>query len=843
MSRQFYASVVELSEDAIFIKTLSGKIVDWNKSAEQMYGYTAKQILGKHVNTLIPADRQNEFDVIMSHIRKGRPVEHFETIRRRRDGQYINVSVSVSPIKDDAGIVIAACSIARNITDRIRMENELQRSYDQLAVILRGVAEGITLQRPDGSLLYANDKAAELIGYPSVEALLTDSVANIMQKFDLKDADGNPVALTDMPGRKALLGEESEKMLSFRVLATGEERWSLYKSLPVLDRKGEVEYALNIFQDITEQKRNENVLRFLSDASNILASSLDYQTTLVSVARLVVPRFADWCSVDLVDETGAIHNVAVEHVDRKKVQWAKELNKKNASDPNAEQGVARVMRTGKSELYPLITDDLLRQSIKDEKQLRIVKEIGMKSVMIVPLLIRGKTLGAIVFVSAESDRSYTQSDLALAEDLAQRAALAVENSRLYLEAQEEITERKRAESEVRTLNNELEKRVIERTSELKAANRDLKNEIAVRTEAEVKDKANLQRLKGAIDNLPMAAIATDEQQKILHVNQRFCRMFNLDMSADTLIGKSGQEVISMLQKQLREPERYVALLKIAILQNVEQLGQEIVLVDGRILSSDFLSIMVDDVNRGLLFLFRDITHEKRIDAAKSEFMSLASHQLRTPLTTVRWALGRLNKTEKNLDDAQRSMLTAAKNATQLMAETINAMLTISRIEAGQIKVKHESIDVREMIESIQRESEAEFSWKEQLFSIEVLQKHDVHSDRLLLKEVLSNLLRNAFKYTEERGRVDVRITDDNGRMRIDVQDTGVGIPLHQQERVFQKFFRADNAISKEPDGTGLGLYLVFITVALLGGTITFSSEEGKGTTFSVFLSYDIPHSL
>ncbi len=963
-----HSSVVDLSEDAILTKTLAGQIVDWNKGAERLYGYRASEVAGKSVKILMPRAQRYEFERIMRQIRRGERVKEFETLRRKKNGDVIPVSLTVSPVKDDTGEIIGACSIARDLTerkkierslaeseqqmsiitnalpvfiayvdasrrfrfvnspyeglygkprsffigktirqvigaaayrdvkpnvdaalrgkkvsferiptetgmerpllisytphrdegtrgvlgfiihaidisDRVRAEEELRNSRDQLAVILRGVADGITLLNADREFIYVNERAAALIGYPQAKELLRQSARDVLARFEIHDADGRPIEKSRLPASRALAGEECEMLIRARAAGGGEERWAQYKALPVFDAQGRVQYALNIFHDVTEQKRNEDALKFLSDASNILASSLDYQTTLATVARLVVPHFADWCSIDLLDTDGQMHNVAVAHVDPEKLRWAKAIGQRYPADPRARQGLPNVMRTGKSELYATVTDTMLRQAATNDAHLKVLRAVGMRSVMIVPLTIRGKTLGAISFISAESDRQYARQDLALAEDLAQRAALAVENSRLYLDAQEEIAERKRAEEAVRTLNDELEKRVLERTAELKAANRDLKNEIAVRVEAEMKDKANLLRIKGVIDNLPMGAVATDEQQRILHANQRFCRLFNLDVSAASLIGKPGRLIIDMIRPHLKDPRRYMALLQTAIARNVEQLDQEILLADGRILSGDFLTIAVDGESRGLVFLFRDVTHEKRIDAAKSEFMSLASHQLRTPLTTVRWALGRLNKSEQQLSETQRGMLSAAKNATQLMAETINAMLTISRIEAGQIDVKREAVDLRRLVEDIRLESQPEFAWKEQAFVVEAPQRMEVRTDMQLLKEVLSNLIRNAFKYTDEKGRVSVRVSQDRERVRIDIEDTGVGIPLHQQDRVFQKFFRADNAISKEPDGTGLGLYLVSITVSLLGGSITFSSEEGRGTVFSVFLPYDSPTPL
>ncbi|HTE20275.1 MAG TPA: PAS domain-containing protein, partial [Armatimonadota bacterium] len=162
--------------------------------------------------------------------------------------------------------------------------------------------------------------------------------------------------------------------------------------------------------DITERVRAEEGLRFLAESSELLAASLDYETTLASVARLAVPHIADWCAVDLVGEDGRPHRLAVTHVDPEKVQWAHELEQRYPPDPNAPTGVPNVIRTGRAELYSEIPDELLVLAARDEEHLRIIRELGMTSAMIVPLFARGRALGAISFISAESGRRYGAAD-------------------------------------------------------------------------------------------------------------------------------------------------------------------------------------------------------------------------------------------------------------------------------------------------------------------------------------------------------------------------------------------------------------------------------------------------
>ncbi|MDT5271076.1 MAG: hypothetical protein QOH49_3262 [Acidobacteriota bacterium] len=175
---------------------------------------------------------------------------------------------------------------------------------------------------------------------------------------------------------------------------------------------------------------------FLAEATTLLSSSLDYEKTLEAVAHAAVPWVADWCGVDILGEDGEVRRLAVTHVDPAKVEWARELSERYPYDPEAPRGVPEVLRTGQAELYAEIPDELLVTSAKDEEHLRIMREVGFTSVMIVPLAAQGRAFGAITFVTAESGRRYGAEDLAFAEDLARRASLAVENARLYQQAQE-----------------------------------------------------------------------------------------------------------------------------------------------------------------------------------------------------------------------------------------------------------------------------------------------------------------------------------------------------------------------------------------------------------------------
>jgi signal transduction histidine kinase/HAMP domain-containing protein len=195
------------------------------------------------------------------------------------------------------------------------------------------------------------------------------------------------------------------------------------------------EMATSLEQRETERKRTELGQRLLAKTGEVLASSLDYKTRLTNVAQLAVPELADWCSVDIIEEDSSFRRLAITHVDPAKRELAYQLQHRYPPDWNAPQGAGQVMRTGQPELYPEITDEMLVAAARDAEMLHILRDLQMKSAMVVPLTARGRTLGAITFVWAESNRRYDAADLALAEELGRRAGLAVDNASLYQNSQ------------------------------------------------------------------------------------------------------------------------------------------------------------------------------------------------------------------------------------------------------------------------------------------------------------------------------------------------------------------------------------------------------------------------
>ena len=320
--------------------------------------------------------------------------------------------------------------VARGEREDARRDAEAARG--RLDAMLGALAEAVTVQDRSGEMVYANQAAARLLGAASPEEAVATSSDELAGRFIITKEDGSAVQLEDLPGHQALKQGAAEPLLTRSVeRASGREYWLLTKATVV--HEGGETLVVNIIEDVTEAKDAELRQRFLAEAGQALAGSLDYEETLERIARLVVPGLADWCAVDLLDPRGELQRVALAHLDPEKVAFANELSERYPPDLEVEAGLGNVLRAGVSELYPDIPDELLEAGAVDAEHLELIRRIGMRSAMIVPMRVGEGTIGAMTFVTAESSRAFDEADLAFAEDLAQRCAAAVESARLYAE--------------------------------------------------------------------------------------------------------------------------------------------------------------------------------------------------------------------------------------------------------------------------------------------------------------------------------------------------------------------------------------------------------------------------
>ena len=229
--------------------------------------------------------------------------------------------------------------------------------------------------------------------------------------------------------------------------ADGTYRWHLGRAVPIRDESGGIDFWIGTATDIDDRKRIEEAQRFLLDAGAQLSVSLDWRAGLQAVAKLAVPRIADWCAVHVREQDGSIATLAVEHADQAKLVFAKELQDRYPPDPASERGAAAVISSGEAQLIAEIPDDTLVAAARDDIHEQLLRQLGPQSFLCVPITARGNTLGAITFVTDESGRRFTQTDLLTAEELALRAAAVIENAQLY----EEVEQRARAARALETI--------------------------------------------------------------------------------------------------------------------------------------------------------------------------------------------------------------------------------------------------------------------------------------------------------------------------------------------------------------------------------------------------------
>ncbi|CAN5863251.1 hypothetical protein BH24DEI2_BH24DEI2_06090 [soil metagenome] len=378
---------------------------------------------------------------------------------RVSETRFLVVDFKLAPLLDAAGRVSHLLASGLDISGRLRDEAVLSHQQWRLQLALEAGAMGTFEWDLTTDEIVFDDTDRELFGLGRTTGTLTGEIAF------------KQVYAEDLPGLKAVIDKTRETNSiydhEFRVhSADGSLRWLAGRGNFVRDADGRARYLLGINYDVTERKLSEERLHYLAQASKLLISSLDVEATLQQTAEIMVPFLADWCVIDVPDDSGALRQVAVAHADPSKLELAGTMRRLYPPDPRSSQGAVKVVATGERALFPDISDDMLAASAQDAEHLRLIRAVGMSSALIVPLKGRGDTLGALTLVWAESGRRYTAADLAFAEELAGRAALAVDNATLYRASRD-------AEEKLKALNAELETRVEDRTAKLGALNQEL----------------------------------------------------------------------------------------------------------------------------------------------------------------------------------------------------------------------------------------------------------------------------------------------------------------------------------------------------------------------------------
>ena len=786
---RFLESVAVTANDAIVITEAEPidepgpRIIYVNQAFTRMTGYSAEEVLGKTPRILQgPNSDRTQLDKLRAALKQWQP-SIVELRNYRKDGTEFWVEMSLVPVANAEGWYTHWIAVERDISDRKLAEEALRLSDE----ILRQMPDAVLLTDMELNIQKWTGKAEEIFGYTAQEAVGTR--VNFLIRSDI----------TATMTRRIIETIQETGTFSGEIICRKKDG----SDIPIeatakilYDRSGNPIGFVSINRDITERRRAEKQREqliweqaarleaeaqglksaFLAQASTVLASSLDYETTLASVAKLAVPFLADWCAVDILEENQSIRRVAIAHSDPLKEELAWELNRRYPENFNAATGLLpKVLRTGQSLLSTEISDSDLVAVAQDAQHLQVLREFSLKSMIVLPLLARGRTLGAITLATAESDRRNSADQLPLLEDLARRAAMAVDNARLYRASEAA----RKATQEARQIAEE----TAERNASLQSLTAALSEALSLSQVGEVVVNQALAALKASAgiiailvnrDRTLEVISAFGYPQEMLETWSRFPMTAEIPI-ADAI--KTKQPIF--LKSREISTQRYPHIATQYANSEHNAWAALPLIVDGstvggmsfsfpnpqRFSQEDcaFIQALAQQCAQAIQRA-RAYAAERQARAEaeaanrmKDEFLATLSHELRTPLNAMLgWTqLLRTRKFEQTKVD--RALETIDRN-TKSLAALIEDILDVSRIMMGKLHLSVARCElvpvIEDAIETIRPAAEAKLI---QIDCFLDASAGPVWGDANRLQQVVWNLLSNAIKFTPAGGRVEVRL--------------------------------------------------------------------------------------
>ncbi len=686
---------------------------------------------------------------------------------------------------------------ARKITDNSQGANVFNPGEKLFRALIENSSDAVALVSHEGLFTYVSPSVQKILGFTPEELLGRNTL-------ELFPPDNLPAALEqyDSVARTPGLTVTVEHTCIHK---DGSLRWLESTTTNHLHDPTIQGFVAN-FRDITERKKLQDNMwkseqqlqerqHILDRVSNLVVSSLDQQITLTEIAQLLVPSLADYCRIAVLDEQHQIQEIAVNHADPAKVALVQALYDQYKDRAEPIYGVQKLLRTGKPELISNLSQDVLAHIQVHPDMLNILGELALKSYMGVPLIARDRIIGAMTFSSVQTYRQYTEADLRFAGELARRIALALDNIHLYQQAQAEIRERKKVEEALR--------------------------------ESEAH--------KGAVFDTALDSIITmDHTGRIVEFNPAAERTFGY--RRDEVVGQNMAELIippSLHERHKRGLAHYLATGEGAVMD------RRIEIVAMRQDGSEFpIELAVTRVPKEGFPLFtgtiRDITERKELEQRKDEFISMASHELKTPVTSLKGFTHLLQRRLAKQGDGQAlHFLDRMEAQLNKLTKLISDLLDVTKMQTGKLEFREErfSLDelVRETLENLQGTTETH------RFRLEEVRNAQVFGDKDRLGQVLINLLTNAIKYSPQADAIIVRVSTDEHGAIVCVQDFGIGIAETHQEKIFERFYQVNDATEKTFSGLGIGLYISNEIVRRHHGRLWVKSAKGAGATFYVSL--------
>jgi PAS domain S-box-containing protein len=645
--------------------------------------------------------------------------------------------------------------LARRVSlalDLVGLHRRAQDSLAQLQAVIAQLPLGVAICDVDHRIVLRNDELERVWGAP------------IALGYDHRAGD---IDTAGWPLERAI--EAGEVTIAERhvIERDGEIRTLEISAAPVRDADDEIVSAVAILSDVTRRSRAEENLRFLARANELLVASLDWERTLAAIAELAVPALAGYLVIDLLDEEEELHWVVAAHADPEKTALVQEL-RAQYPPTRSTHPIQVALRTGQPQLLPDLQAEADAMA-HDTKHARAIRRIANTSGIVAPLIARGRTLGTISLGTIEGQPRFDESDLAMAMELARRISLALDNARLFADAQE----RAHAAEALEYVDDGV---------------------ILV-------DEAGIVRLWN-----PTAAIS-------------------LRRLAVEAVGRPIAELLGDWQSlQSRIPvasEPQPGGASRAQTLPVEVQGEE-----------RWLSISAVRFPGGTVYAFRDVTDERAVEQMKTDFVSTVSHELRTPLAAIYGAAMTLRRHDVAVEESQRDrLLEVVSSEADRLARIVNDILWASRLESGRMSIAIERCDATAITTEVVDVLRARAPQGIEVATSRSRGLPQIAADPDKLRQILTNLIDNAIKYSPDGGRVEIEIGRSGGRVRFRVTDQGLGIPPAEQDRIFEKFFRLDPNLTRGVGGTGLGLYISRELVTRMNGRIWVDSDGRSGSSF------------
>lgn len=746
--------------------------------------------------------------------------------------------VNYYPVYNALDETVGIGIILADVTATKQAEKALRESEERFRAMFNQAAVGITLVSLDGQFLQINPALCEITGY-SHDELMQMNFQDITHPEDL-EVDWENAA-------RVLAREISGYTLEKRYLCKdGSIVWVNLTASVVWDEEGNPKYAVGIIEDISQRKQAQAAQKFLVEVSTLLVASLDYEVALKNVANLAVPTLADWCIISIIMPDLSMKQIAIATANPTKRQILDEIQERYSTIRDTQHPFRKTLLQGKSVFYAQLPNSVVEEIAQDEGHLQLLQSLGMRSLMVIPLYSRGQIFGLISFVISESDRRYQQTDLAIAEDIARRAATAIDNARLYQE-----TQQAKQAAELAAKRTALLQRVTAAFSEALTpqevanvvVNQGIKALGATGGSIVLVDKTgtNLEIVQAigypqsVIDSwasFPITAVnqmaETVRTKQAIFINSLEALIAKYPDLADSVAATPNNSWASI---PLIAEGKMLGVLGLSFV-NIQEFDQE-----ERGLMLTLGQQCGQAIARAQLYETEQIAREQAETAnrIKDEFLAVLSHELRTPLNPILgWA--KLLRTRK-YDEAttMRALETIERNA-KLQTQLIEDLLDVSRILRGKLNLNIHAVDLNATIaaalETVRLAAEAK-SIQIQIFTKDIGQ---VMGDGDRLQQVFWNLLSNAVKFTPPEGRIEVHLDQVGFDAQIRIIDTGKGITPEFLPYVFEYFRQADGKTTRVYGGLGLGLAIVHHLVELHGGTVVAESPgEEQGATFTVKL--------